>query len=130
MGVFAGESFAPATGADRPQRLGFILSADGSHSQSDLYPPMLASWRLATEVRYEIGRGTENWKIHLLNELGRVYALLGERELALEILRTLMTGPNSFYVFGTPRLIRFDPCWSHLATDPRFDEILKAAKPL
>ncbi|MBM3851716.1 MAG: hypothetical protein FJ399_01020 [Verrucomicrobia bacterium] len=65
----------------------------------------------------------------MLDELGRVYALVGPREDALAILRVLMTGPSSTY-FGTPRVIRLDPCWSRLADDPRFEEILQAAKPL
>ena len=86
--------------------------------------------RLAAGLRNENAGKPGNSENLLLNELGRVYALLGEREIALEILRTLMTGQNSYLIFGTPRLVRIDPCWSRLADDPRFDEILKAAKPL
>jgi TolB-like protein len=85
---------------------------------------------LAAALRKEIAGKTGRNQVALLNELGRVYALLGERETALEILRELMTGASNFNNFGTPRLARIDPCWSRLAADPRFDEILKAAKPL
>ncbi len=68
----------------------------------------------------------------ITNELGRLYALLGAREEALACLRTLMTGPTACRSSGVcfPRSARLDPCWSRLADDPRFEEILKAATPL
>ena len=68
----------------------------------------------------------------ITNELGRLYALLGAREEALGCLRTLMTGPTACRSSGVcfPRSARLDPCWSRLADDPRFEQILKAATPL
>jgi TolB-like protein len=83
----------------------------------------------ARSLLAEVGREFES-DLTIQNELGRIYALLGDRDDALEILRRLMTGPNSFHIFSMPRLIRIDPCWSRLADDARFDETLKAAKPL
>ncbi len=62
------------------------------------------------------------------NKLGRVYCLTGVREEALAILRQLTTGVSAYP--ATPRMVRIDPCWSKLADDPRFEEILKTAKPL
>jgi TolB-like protein len=58
--------------------------------------------------------------------LGRVYAALGMREEALACLRTLMTEACSM----TPQEIRHDPIWARLKDDPRFEEILRSAKPL
>lgn len=86
--------------------------------------------RIAGELRKEIGDRIGQTDVVVLNEVGRVYALLGDREEGIAILRQLMTGPSSFFLFGTPNLIRLDPCWSRLASDPRFDAILNAAKPL
>jgi TolB-like protein len=57
---------------------------------------------------------------------GRMFATIGEHERAIEILGQLMAGVCSF----TPSEIRHDPCWSRLKADPRFEEILQAARPL
>jgi TolB-like protein len=62
----------------------------------------------------------------LQGELGRVLSAVGEREKALDLLRTMIAGP----CFMTPGEIRYDPLWSRLKDDPRFEEILKSAKPL
>ncbi len=58
--------------------------------------------------------------------LGQIYAALDLREEALAELRRLMTGPS---VRG-PNATRIDPLWSRLKDDPRFEQILKSAKPL
>jgi hypothetical protein len=47
--------------------------------------------------------------------LGKVYI----------VLREMMTGPCE----TTPMQVRFDPLWSRLKDDPRFQETLKLAKP-
>jgi hypothetical protein len=57
---------------------------------------------------------------------GRLFAVIGRKEDALAILRSMMSGPSRL----TPVEIRHDPCWSRLKDDPRFEEILAAAKPL
>ena len=66
--------------------------------------------------------------MNILNELAR-HMPLDAREEALTCLRAITTGP-SCSDFGTPRIIRIDPCWSRMADDPRFEAILKAVKPL
>ena len=85
--------------------------------------------KLATDLQRELGEKKGGDEVYHLDEIGRLYALLGAREQALACLRSLMTGPSSPY-FGLPRMVRLDPCWSRLAEDPRFEEILKAAKAL
>jgi hypothetical protein len=62
----------------------------------------------------------------LQSEMGRVYAALGEQEKAFGVLRAMIAGPCEL----TPREIRLDPLWSRLKDDPRFEQILKSAKPL
>ena len=86
--------------------------------------------RLAAELRHDIAGKDANTELYELSRLGRVYAMIGKTEEALAILRQLMTGPSASAVSSTPRLVRLDPCWSLLAADPRFEQILSQAKPL
>ena len=58
--------------------------------------------------------------------LGQVFIEAGRPDEALDTLRKIFTGPS---VRG-PQETRYHPVWSRLKDDPRFEEILKAAKPL
>jgi tetratricopeptide (TPR) repeat protein len=80
------------------------------------------------EIRARLEGRSGYFDLPIIDKLGQLQVLLGQKEQALATLRRLMTGPNP--ALRGPRLIRLDPCWSLLATDPRFEEILKAAKPL
>ena len=62
----------------------------------------------------------------LREEFGTVQLVLGRREEALATLRQILAGPCHF----SPNELRRDPLWSRLKDDPRFEEILKSAKPL
>jgi hypothetical protein len=57
--------------------------------------------------------------------LGTVLVAAGRTDEALECLRGMMNGPGT-----SPNGIRADPLWSRLKDDPRFEEILRSAKPL
>lgn len=59
--------------------------------------------------------------------VGRIYAAIGRNDDAITILHGLMEG---ICRVTPPNEIRHDPCWSRLKDDPRFEEILSAAKPL
>src|SRR5258708_7299948 len=60
-------------------------------------------------------------------EYGRILVIGNRREEALALLREIIAMP----AFGTePNAIRFDPVLSRLKDDPRFEAILKSAKPL
>lgn len=61
-----------------------------------------------------------------LPKLGRILIAAGRREEAITVLREMMTSACDMM----PSEVRRDPIWSRLATDPRFEEILKNAKPL
>ena len=63
---------------------------------------------------------------HFLEMYGEIYLCLGRNDDALASLRELFAGAS---VLG-PREIRLDPLWSRLKDDPRFEEILRSAKPL
>ena len=59
-------------------------------------------------------------------EVARGYAVLGRREEALKTMRESLQG----WSFMSPNELRADPFLSRLKTDPRFEEILTAARPL
>ena len=61
------------------------------------------------------------------NDYGQILVVCGQRDEAMATLRAYLTGMD---VTTTPKEIRFDPIWSRLKDDPRFEEILKSAKPL
>jgi TolB-like protein len=58
--------------------------------------------------------------------LARVYLVLGRNDDALGCLREMMSKPCDV----GPELLRLDPLWARVKDDPRFDEILKSARPL
>jgi TolB-like protein len=58
--------------------------------------------------------------------LSRIYVVLDRRDEALSTLKRYVDGLAQV----TPNEIRVDPLWSRLKDDPRFEEILKSAKPL
>ncbi|MDP1580223.1 MAG: TIR domain-containing protein [Candidatus Didemnitutus sp.] len=65
----------------------------------------------------------------MASEYGRVLLICGRREEALEVLREVVARPSQSST-ATPGEIRFDPVWSLLKDDPRFEQILKSSKPL
>ena len=59
-------------------------------------------------------------------EAARTLAAAGRTAEALDCLRRLFAGP----AYASPPEVRDDPFFTKLKTDPRFEEILKSAKPL
>jgi len=64
--------------------------------------------------------------VEMKSQLGRIYVVCDRREEALAVLREIMALPLQ----ASPNDLRLDPLWSRLKDDPRFEEILKSAKPL
>jgi TolB-like protein/Flp pilus assembly protein TadD len=61
----------------------------------------------------------------LATNLAAIYAQVGERDLALEQLATLVEVPNG----PTPGTLRAEPEWDSLRGDPRFEKIVASLTP-
>jgi len=57
--------------------------------------------------------------------MARIYALLGDADHAIPILKRLLQIP---YI-ATPALLRLDPVWDQIRNDPRFQELAAEKKP-
>ncbi len=62
----------------------------------------------------------------LRDAFGQIFVTLGMKDEALHVLRKIFSGASD----RGPRETRRHPVWSRLKDDPRFEEILRAAKPL
>jgi serine/threonine-protein kinase len=56
-----------------------------------------------------------------------IYALLGDADHAIPILRRLLRMPYGGWI--TPALLRLDPVWDQIRNDPRFQELAVEKKP-
>jgi tetratricopeptide (TPR) repeat protein len=61
------------------------------------------------------------------NVVAQVYLVLDRREEAFALLRESVAAPS---LGGSPEMVRHNPLWRRVKDDPRFEEILKSAKPL
>jgi tetratricopeptide (TPR) repeat protein len=56
--------------------------------------------------------------------MANIYALLGDADHAIPILKRLLQIPYAFPI--TPALLRLDPVWDQIRNDPRFQELVSA----
>ena len=56
-----------------------------------------------------------------------IYALLGDADHAIPILKRLLQIPYGFAI--TPALLRLDPIWDPLRNDPRFQKLVASPAP-
>jgi tetratricopeptide (TPR) repeat protein len=59
--------------------------------------------------------------------MAQIYALLGDADHAIPILKRLLQIPGSFAL--TPALLRLDPVWDQIRNDPRFQELAAGKAP-
>jgi serine/threonine-protein kinase len=64
-------------------------------------------------------------------DMARVYALLGDANHAVPILKRLLQIPCLDVTLGTltPTLLRLDPMWDQIRNDPRFQELVSEKQP-
>jgi len=58
--------------------------------------------------------------------MARVYALLGDADHAIPILKRLLQIPYALAI--TPAVLRLDPVWDQIRNDPRFQELAEEKK--
>ena len=63
--------------------------------------------------------------------MAQIYALLGDADRAVPILKRLLQIPCPNATLGTitPALLRLDPVWDQIRNDPRFQELATETKP-
>ena len=61
------------------------------------------------------------------DKMARIYALLGDADHAIPILKRLLQIPYGGAI--TPALLRLDPVWDQIRNDPRFQEMAAEKKP-
>ena len=69
------------------------------------------------------------WGPGMQENLALVEATLGENNRAIEILTQLLHTPYNSHLYGegpvTPALLRLDPIWDPLRSDPRFQDLMR-----
>ncbi len=60
-------------------------------------------------------------------EMARIYALLGNADQAIPILKRWVQVPSATSI--TPALLRIDPIWDPIRNDPRFQELVAEKNP-
>jgi serine/threonine-protein kinase len=58
-----------------------------------------------------------------------IYALLGDADHAIPILKRLQQIPHANAGDVTPAMLRLDPAWDQIRNDPRFQELATEKKP-
>jgi hypothetical protein len=61
--------------------------------------------------------------------MARIYALLGDTDHVIPILKRLLQIPYGGAMFLTPATLRLDPVWDQIRSDPRFQELVASATP-
>jgi serine/threonine protein kinase/Tfp pilus assembly protein PilF len=64
-------------------------------------------------------------------DMAQIYALLGDADHAIPILNRLLQIPcaNGTLITITPALLRLDPVWDQIRSDPRFQELVAEKQP-
>jgi serine/threonine-protein kinase len=73
------------------------------------------------ELGVELAIGRDAWKgAQRVEDLARVYTMVGEHDAAIDQLEHLLTVPSNI----TVPMLRMDPIWDPLRSHPRFQELL------
>ena len=107
-----------ADDADRHMSLALAAAGLGLKDEA------IAEGRKATEL-IPVNRDALSGPAYV-GRLAQIYARLGEPDQAIELLRQLLAMPAGVVV--SPALLRIDPIWDPLRSDPRFLELIDGAE--
>src|SRR5438034_7194384 len=104
--------------------------ARDSFKEADLHANLGRAYAGLGEATSAVAEGQKGMALHPASKdpfegpgqeetMARIYALLGDADHAIPILRRLLQIP---YI-ATPALLRLDPVWDQIRNDPRFQEL-------
>ncbi len=112
--------------------------APGSLAEGDLHAGLGLAYAGLGEAASAIAEGQKAMAIRPTSKdpfegpeeeesMARIYALLGDADHAIPILKRLLQIPYGLAI--TPALLRLDPVWDRIRNDPRFQELAAEKKP-
>jgi len=110
--------------------------ARDSFKEADLHAYLGQAYAGLGEATSAVAEGQKAMELHPASKdpfegpgqeetMARIYALLGDADHAIPILKRLLQIP---YI-ATPALLRLDPMWDQIRNDPRFQELAAEKKP-
>jgi serine/threonine protein kinase/Tfp pilus assembly protein PilF len=111
----------------------------GSHAEADQHAILGWAYAGLGEGASAIAEGQKAIAIHPTSKdpfggpdfeegMANIYALLGDADHAIPILKRLLQIPGGLLPL-TPALLRLDPIWDQIRNDPRFQELAAEKKP-
>jgi TolB-like protein/Flp pilus assembly protein TadD len=112
--------------------------APGSFAEASLRASLGEAYAGLGEAASAVAEGQKAMAIHpsskdpfqgpdLQETMARIYALLGDADHAIAMLKRLLQTPYSSPI--TPAQLRIDPAWDQIRNDPRFQELVAEKKP-
>jgi len=106
---------------ERPDDAKLLARAGVAYARAGRHPEAIRSGRRAAELLPP--SRDANSGPYVLTRLAQIYMLAGEHDRALDTLEPLLELPS----WLTPALLRSDPTWAPLRTDPRFARLAGSA---
>jgi TolB-like protein/Tfp pilus assembly protein PilF len=114
--------------------------APSSHAAAGAHAALGLAYAGLGEAASAIAEGEKAMAIHPTSKdpfagpgieeyMARIYALLGDADHAIPILKRLLQVPYGGAMFLTPATLRLDPIWDQIRNDPRFQELATEKEP-
>src|SRR5437870_1971148 len=114
------EKVTPGSSADAHAFLGLAYAGLGEAASA------IAEGQKAIAITSKDAEGGPEEEAIMAN----IYALLGDADHAIPILKRLLQAPYGGGWFLTPATLRLDPIWDSIRNDPRFQELAAEKAPL
>jgi serine/threonine-protein kinase len=112
--------------------------APSSHAAAGAHAALGLAYAGLGEAASAIAEGEKAMAIHPTSKdpfagpgieeyMARIYALLGDADHAIPILKRLLQVPYGGAMFLTPATLRLDPIWDQIRNDPRFQKLASTA---